>query len=477
MNWQRMKTAWADKFSAILTMSAKMISSAQCCFCASDCVMEHQRPATIKYCSLDSHSFLVEFRHIIVVEERNHSNGIHDMVVTWRDFIPPRDGGKHQNCPVRSDKTDSDSQVGKFFVKKDQANSTLESGYYSAGLVTGSVVPLSSHQAHTSAGQVSVKEGGEALSSNAEADEGEDGKGECLSQESSDADDHKCENHFANPSEQDAGILTSRNGSDSNASVSIADEAGETVSNCEFIKDKHCSASSVEEYESARAGDDETDGHHLVPSAQGRDEDSALGFPTPASLEEEPSHDIHRVTVGSTSLGPSSVHLQHGNNNELLQSISYTSNSFRKPTMTANTKKEPQLGAAATVARRVGKQDITTHVHKQRDVLPTTLATDHRHLPDVQDKPGLHDGSGDGDLMTHAVSETSAGKMKDSACVIVTHVLLPASMKAELTLRSPTSRYVMHMLCTHVYDAILYVHMYGPSVLRAENMCLATHPN
>ena len=82
------------------------------------------------------------------------------MVVTWKDFTPPRDGGKHQNCPVRSDRTDSDSQVGKFCVKKDQANTTLESGYFSAGLVKGSVVPLPSQQTHTSTGQVSVKEGG-----------------------------------------------------------------------------------------------------------------------------------------------------------------------------------------------------------------------------------------------------------------------------------------------------------------------------
>ena len=107
---------------------------------------------TIKYYSLESHTFLVGLRHIIVVEERNHSNGIHHMVVTWRDVIPPRGGGKHQNCPVRSDRTDSDSQVGKFFVKKDQANSTLESGYYSAGLVTGSIVPLPSYQTHTLSG-------------------------------------------------------------------------------------------------------------------------------------------------------------------------------------------------------------------------------------------------------------------------------------------------------------------------------------
>ena len=457
-------------------MSAKMISSAQCCncFCASDYIKQHQRPAAIKYYGLDSHSFVVGFRHIIVVEERNHSNRIHDMVVTWRDCIPPRDGGKQQTCPVRSDKTDSDSQVGRFFVKKDQANSTLESGYYSAGLVTGSVVPPPSHQMHTLTGQVSVKKGRSALSSDAEADKGVNDKGKRLSQKSNDTDECTPEDHFVDPSETDAddGSVTSRNGSDSNASVSITGEDGRTASNCEFTKGKHCSASSVEEYVSARAGDDETDGHHLVSNAQGRDEDSALGFPTPASLEEAPSHDIHCVTVGSTvavsvapcpptalspqhhspsalksspgspstSLGPSSIHLQHGNSNELLQSILYTTNSFRKPTSTVNAKKEPQHGAVTTVAGRFARQDFTTP--KQRDVLPTTLATRHRHLPDVQDKPGLHDGSGDGDLMTCAVSETSAGKMKDSACVIVPRVLLPAPMKAGLTLRSPT-KYVM----------------------------------
>ena len=118
------------------------------------------------------------------------------MVVTLRDFIPPRDGDKQQTCPVQSDKTDSDSQVGKFFVKKDHANSTLESGYYSAGLVTGSVVPPPSHQMHTLTGQVSVKEGKTALSSDAEADKGVDSKVECLSQKSNDTDQYKPEDHF-----------------------------------------------------------------------------------------------------------------------------------------------------------------------------------------------------------------------------------------------------------------------------------------
>ena len=411
-----MKTAWTDMLSAILTLSrisAKIISSVLCCFCTSDHIKQHQRPAAIKYYSVDSPPVLVGFRHIIVLEERNNNSEIQYMVDTCKDFIPPRDGGKHQNCTVRSDRTDSDSQVGKLFVKKDQANTPLESGYYSTGLVTGSVVPLPSYQMHTSVGQVSVKEGGKALSSDAEADEGVDGKGERLSQESSDTD-HKPEDHFADPSEPDAdaGILTSRNGSDSNASVSATDETGRTASNCEFLKGKHCSASSVEEYGSARAGDDETDGHHLAPNCQGRDEDSALGFPTPASLEEVPEHDIHCVTLGntvavsvasgpptafspqhpspsalkssprspSTSLGPSSrsVRLQHGNSNELLQSISYTTNSFQKPATATNTKKEPQLGAPATVVKPVGK-DIATP--KEGVVSSTTLATNHRHLP------------------------------------------------------------------------------------------------
>ena len=195
MDWQRMKTAWADMLSAILTLSrisAKMISSALCSCCANDYyIKQHQRPAAIKFYSVDYHSFLVGFCHIIVLEERNNNCGIQYMVVTCKDFIPPRDGGKHQNCPAQSDRTDSDSQVGKFCVKKDQTNSTLESGYYSAGLVTGSVVPLPSYQTHTSAGQVSVKEGGEALSNDAEADGGVHGIGKRLSQESNDTDQFK----------------------------------------------------------------------------------------------------------------------------------------------------------------------------------------------------------------------------------------------------------------------------------------------
>ena len=469
---QEAKRAWIIKISA--KIRKWMRHPFLRCFYASIYVKQHKRPAV--KCDDLAGCCMVEIHLVDVIEERNRSNGVHHMIVTWRDFIPASDGSREQNCTVRSDKTDSDSQVGKFFVKKDHANSTLESGYYSAGLMTGSVVPLPSHQTHTSTGQVSVKEGRTALSGDAEADKGVDSKAERLSQESNDTDQCKPEDHFVDPPETDtdARSVTSCNGSDSNASTSIADEDVRTASNSEFLKGKHCSALSVEEYGSARAGDDEKDGHHPVPNPQGRDEDSALGFPTPASLEEASSHDIHCITPNntvaisvasgpptalspqypspsalksslrplSTSLGPSSVRLQHDNNNELLQSISYTTNSFQKGATATNTKKEPQPGAAATAARPVAKQDFTTS--KQRDVLPTTLATRHGHLPDVQDMPGLHDGSGDGDLMPHAVAETSGGKMKDSACVIVTRVLLPASMKAELTLRSPTSRYVMY---------------------------------
>ena len=96
------------------------------------------------------------------------------------------------------------------------------------------------------------------------------------------------------------------------------------------------------------------------------------------------------------------------------------------------------------MAKPVGK-DIATP--KQGVVLSTTLAT--RHLPDVQDMPGLHDGSGDGDLMTRGGGRDISREMKDSACDIVPCVLLPASMKAELTLRFPT-KYVMHLLCSYI---------------------------
>ena len=371
------------------------------CFYASIYVKQHKRPAV--KCDDLAACCTVEVHLVNVIEEQNHSNGVHHMVVTWRGSIPASDGSREQNCTVRSDKTDSDSQVGKFFVKKDHANTPLESGCYSAGLVTGSVVPLPSHQTHNSTGKVSVKKRRSALSNDAEADEGVDGKGESFSQESSRTDQCKPEDHLVDPPERDAdaGSVTSRNGSDTdllclppgaNDSMPIAAEVDGTASNCEFLKCKHCSASSVEEYESARVGDDETDGHHLVSNLQGRDEDSALGFPTPASLEEVPSHDIHCVTLGntvavsvasgpptvlspqhpsssahkssprspSTSLGPSSVRLQHGNSNELLQSISYTTNSFQKPATATNTKKEPQLGTATTATRPVAKQDFTT---------------------------------------------------------------------------------------------------------------------
>ena len=104
MDWQgRIKTAWPEKLSAILNLSrilARRTNSLLCSCCISDHIKQHQRPATIKYYSLDYHSFLVGLRNIIVLEERNNSNGIHHMVVTWKDFIPPRNVDKHQNCPV-----------------------------------------------------------------------------------------------------------------------------------------------------------------------------------------------------------------------------------------------------------------------------------------------------------------------------------------------------------------------------------------
>ena len=158
-------------------------------------------------------------------------------------------------------------------------------------------------------------------------------------------------------------------------------------------------------------------------------------------------HLVFPLHAASSSEVPAHNILQHGNSNELFQSISYTTNSFQKP---ATTKKEPQLDAAATVARPVAKQDITTL--KQRNVL-STLAT--RHLPDVQDMPGLHDGSGDGDLMPRAASETSDEKMKDST---------PTPLYNQLLLLFPALN--LHTLANPIFSPCI---AYRPSPLSSDH--------
>ena len=423
------------------------------CLPASIYVKPHQR-LSVKYHSSCAHSSM-GLCHVVVIEEQGCTLGIHKLVVTSRDIIPPNNGGSHQTCPVRSDKTDGDSQVGKFYVKKDQANTMQESGYCSAVLVPGSVPPPS-QQTHTSAEQATVKEESITESSKAEVDNDLEDKRVCF----------------------EAGA-TSHSGSNTdmlccpedNANIFIAERDG-GAAHSEHIIDRHCSASAAEKNESAKSSDDEADGHYPNSCLQGRDKDSALGFPTPASLEEGTPQDIHHVkSIGMagfseasslppavppqhpspsaqqslplnspTLLGPSPVH--QGNNNELLQSISYTTSSFQKRAELAKaTKEEPQDAADTTLARYVSKQDITSP--KQGIVSSTTLATRrHRGLPEVHNAPGLNEGSGDVTLTTHAVSETSAGKRMDSLCVVVPHVLLPPLMKAGLTIRSP-NRYAM----------------------------------
>ena len=103
---------------------------------------------------------------------------------------------------------------------------------------------------------------------------------------------------------------------------------------------------------------DERNGCYPVNHLQGSEEDSALGFPTPASLSDADSQDTCYVNSSATSgfseapfpppshfpqyssstQQPSPLHthtrhntarLQHSSNTKVVQSISYTTNSFR----------------------------------------------------------------------------------------------------------------------------------------------------
>ena len=451
-------------------------------------VKQCKRPAMKCYRSF-AHSCSAGLSQVAVLEEQSYSNGMQDLAFTWRDITPPSDGGRYQTCPVRSDKTDSDGRVGKFYVKKDQANTTQESGYCSTVLVPGSVPPPS-QQTHTSAEQATVKKESRIESSKAEVDEDLEDKSECFPLQSNISERHSHAGPSVYPSEQDADAssATSRNGSSDanmmwfpghNTSTSIAERDGETT-HSEHLIDRYCSASAAEKNKSAKSSDDEADGHHPTSCLQGRDKGSALGFPTPASLEEGTPQDVHRVkSIGMAgfseasepplalppqNLFPSAQHslpfslptssrprpMYQGNNNGLLQSISYTTSSFQNRAMTPKAAKgEPQQSADTTLASYVSKQDVASP--KQGIVSSATLANCHHGVPDVHNRPGLIEGSGDIAVTTHAVSETSAGKRMDSLCVAVQHALLPASMKAGLTIRSPARYEMQGCWATHPY--------------------------
>ena len=473
MKWQEVNRAWTIKISTKLRKWMSHISLR--CFYASVYVKQHKRPAA-KCCNSDA-CCVARIRHVLVLEEQNHSNGTHHLVVSWRDNSAPRDGNSHQNCQIRSDKSDSDSQVGKFYIKKDQVNTPQESGYHSTNLVTGSVAPPLSHQTRTSAEKATVEEESVSLCSDAGVDEDLDGKGKSLLLKTSNTEKHPQSDHFIHLSEPD-------NDPEASASISVADE-DEGTRDHEFTKYEHSSASAVEQCGSARSSDEDTDGHHPAAAFQCRDEDAALGFPTPVSLEKAPPQDAHLSSTAGfsaasspppspfpqhpppsalkssrlippTSLGPSSVHLQHGSSNELLQSISYTTSSFQKRAATTNIAKgEPQLGELATP---VSKRDIANP--QQGIVSSTPLAARYRGLPEVPDGPDLDDGSSDVALTTHAEPETSAGM--DSAYVIVPHVMLPARMMAGLTIRLPprcAMLYVMGHTPSYRPCMALYFHV------------------
>ena len=452
MKWQEANRAWIK----IPKITKRMCYTIVQIFSASAYVKLHKRP-TAKFCCG------VQVCHVIMLEGQNRGKGIHQLVVSWKDITSPRDSGNHQNCQVRSDRSDSDSQVGKFYIKKDQVNTPQESGYHSTNLVTGSVAPPLSRQTHTSAEKATVEEESVPLSSDAGVDEDLDGKGKSLSLKTSNTEKHPRSDHFTHLSEPD-------NDPEASASISVADKDGGTPVH-ELIKYEHSSASAVEQCGSARSSDEDTDGHHPAAAFQCRDEDAALGFPTPVSLEKAPPQDAHLSSTAGfsaasspppspfpqhpppsalkssrlippTSLGPSSIHLQHGSSNELLQSISFTTSSFQKHAATTNTAKgEPQLGELATA---VSKRDIAKP--QQGIVSSTSLATRYRGLPEVPDGPDVDDGSSGIALTTRAEPETSAGMY--SAYVIVPHAMLPARMMAGLTICLPP-RYAMPYVMGH----------------------------
>ena len=406
---------------------------------------------------------------VTVAEEHTHSDGLLDeMVITRRDGLPPSDGGRNQTYPVRGDRiTDSCNPVGKFYVKEEgQGKNSLESGYCSKLGATSSLFPPSC-PTHTSAAQMTVEENRSSCSDDV-AEEDVDGEGECPSLQGSKVMRHShalCSDAESSTTshvgscESDALWLPENNASMSN---SVKDRGLHIVG-------RHLVAAAAEK--KVTDCDDERDGCHSVDHLQGRDEDSALGFPTPASLSDADSQDVHYVNSSATSgfpetpcppphshqypspstQQPSPPHphthynttcLQHSNNTEVVQSISYTTSSFKKLTNTTESaKEESRHSRTATRVRPSSTQGITSPKHGL--VLPTTLSRRNRHLPEATEvhdgaTPVVHDNVGRGDvtITTRAVPETSEGK-KDSLCLTVEAALLPAPMKAELMIPSP----------------------------------------
>ena len=399
---------------------------------------------------------------VLVIEEQNHSDGVPTMVLTFRD-IRPRDSGRLLACAVRGDKSDKRSQVGTFYVKNNQVNDPQESGFWSMVGVTGSVPPLT-HTAHSSVAQKTVKEESRSLSGEVDVSEDLEGGKKLFSLQGSKTLGQDYDSCSVNPRAPDDETSATTHDGSSNGKELCIPEDNTATSNSEkdgfvHVVDSFSSASAVEKY--GAVSDDETDGpiFHL----QGGVEDSVLGFPTPASLSDADSQNIRYVSSSATSgfseapfpppshtpqyCSPSTqqptpphphtrnspVRLQHKNNNtEVVQSISYTTNSFKKPINTTETAKEEHSRTTACV-NPISKQGITSPKHD--GALPTTLSTHHQHLLEATEVQDGSAGKGAVTITTRAVPETAEGK-KDSQCLIADPALLPAAMKAELIVPS-----------------------------------------
>ena len=430
-----MTADWAIKTSTNLrTKNSKLL----CCvpsYCA-----YHKRPLVKFYGSNDHPGS--DCNVVVVEEEQGCGDGEHDMVFTWRDIIPRQDRDSQQTCVVRGDKNDSRSQVGTFYVKNNQVNNFQESE-----------------------AQVTVKEKSGSLPGEDDIKEDSD-ESECHSLQGSNIIGHDPDGQYFSPFMADAEASATSH-------ISSSDNIGQCICEDDTNSKRDRSPRKVDNYSSSAAekeaavSDNEADGQCPTSRLQGGDEDSALDFPTPASLSMSEANSLGICCVGKSSvtLGFSEMsfpppshslrypshsvqqpsplhphtrqnpaHLQHNSNSEEVKSKCYTTSSFRKPAITTETQKEePQRSRTHLVSDQgfpSPRYDLAASA---------TAPTQHQHLPEtVNICDGLVSVGRDVTITTCAVPETSAGKMKDSLCLTVEAAVLPAPMKAGLIVPSHT---------------------------------------
>ena len=381
---------------------------------------------------------------VVVVEEQGCGDGVHDIVLTWRGITPRQGGDRQQTCTVRGDKSDSRSQVGRFYVKKNQVNNPQES-----------------------VAQENVKEESGSLSGEDDIKEDSD-ESECHSLQGTNIIGHDPDGQYFSPFMADAEASATSH-------ISSSDNIGQCICEDDTNSKRDGSPHKVDNYSSSAAekeaavSDNEADGQCPTSRLQGRDEDSALDFPTPASLSVSEADSLGICCVGKSSVtsGFSEVsfpppshslrypshsvqqpsplhphtrqnptHLQHNSNSEEVKSICYTTSSFRKPAITTETQKEEPQRSRTHLVSDQGFPSPRCDL-----AASATAPTQHQHLPEtVNIRDGLVSVGRDVTITTLAVPETTAGK-KDSLCLTVEAALLPAPMKAGLIVPSPT-RYV-----------------------------------